>query len=135
MGNNSSEPQKARTGRVRAPKSLILQMEGAPPTQNRWLRAHWHERRRINQTWYAKVVEALDGNRPQFSSVKVTFIRGYTSKPADLDNIQIKAILDALVSLGVLPDDAPDNVASLEYRQRKHERKALRSVLILEALE
>lgn len=81
-----------------------------PPSLNALLRVHWAQRRRLKQECkdlvaaYAK----MDGMKPATGKRKVSLQLTLTGRKQafDADNIW-KAVLDALVTAGLLVDDSP----------------------------
>ena len=82
------------------------------------------QRSRLKEAEEAKVAAAAAGLAPMQPpvEVRVTYYEGRTrprERVRDLDNVAgggNKFILDALVSMGVIPDDGPDTVPYLSVR-------------------
>ncbi len=98
------------------PRTLRLQVSPLPPSGNRWLRPrHWAERRRVMETWIARMRDivraaqwagAWDG-RP-FDRAQVIVVYHFPdARRRDPDNYStaLKGVLDGLVAAGVLIDD------------------------------
>ena len=113
---------------------LTLTMPGAPPLQNKRERMHYHARGKVRDHWYLLVLEALGTRRERIETCRVIYTRGYWNHPGDLDGVgaSVKPILDALVKIGILPDDNPHHVTEYVVKQQKFKRKDLQTKLVIE---
>ena len=70
---------------------------------------------------------------PTFDSpVRVTFIH-YRKRLCDVDGLSGKAVLDAIVTSGILADDSPGEIAEVRHRQVKSKIEYTR--VIIEAIQ
>ena len=115
-------------------QSLRLELPGAPPLLNQTLRMSFKQRMAMRNKWYWIVVEAL-GRRPwpRIECCTAIYTRGWWSRPGDWDNVAAssKVLFDAIVKNGILPDDSPTYILSLEIRQEKFRKKDLKTMLEL----
>ena len=78
-------------------------------------------------------LEAKEGQRFN-SPVRITVV-SYRSRLCDADGVSAKASIDGLVHAGILPDDSPQFVAEVCYRQVKvKNREEEKTLLIIEEI-
>lgn len=109
------------------------------PTLNTWQRMHWALRQKETErmAWLCRV--ALGPTHEPIGRCKITVIRRAT-RLADLDNILVKPLLDAMVvqtkrnpfGIGVIVDDGPHNVLELVRRQEKVKKKDASTLVRIE---
>ena len=109
-------------------RRLIFRIEGEPYSAlSPNLRLHFHERARRMAVWRLRVWGAWNNlGRPISKGPVRVSITVYRSRAVDQDNLvaSCKAILDGLTGKGgrippegMLPDDSPATIHSLEVRQ------------------
>ena len=100
---------------------MKLELPFATPSNNAVMRMHHRERTKQHEacTWQIKAL----GRFPRYERCHVTVTR-YGSRLLDFDNMGggLKFLMDALVKNGILADDSPKCVQSLELWQEKCKR-------------
>lgn len=88
------------------------------------IRAHWATRRREAEVVTKLLRAAWDGTVLP-GPVEVDYTRFYSRLPMDWDNAgaSFKLIGDALVELGVIPDDGPEVIRAFRPHQIKVPKK------------
>ncbi len=104
--------------------TFILTIPMTPPSVNVYLRMFWADRERLKDTWHTAVWALANEARwepVEVASIVVTiFFRD--SRKRDLANwisTSDKLIVDGLVRCGILPDDDPAHLKSLDVRIEK----------------
>ena len=121
---------------------VTLTIPRCPPRSlNRLLRMHWARRQELMELWRQEVaVAAIQAGRPQMRAARIRLRLYYDRLPLpDFDYallVAAKLCLDGLVPAGVLPDDSPAHVRSVELCHLSVGRKRPRvEIELLEALE
>ena len=91
---------------------MIIEIDGVPPSLNKWARLHWAKQREIKQEWAWLVKAACLAakvGRPGYkmATVKITLIFPVMRR-RDIDNYAPKFLLDPLVGAGIILDDRAD---------------------------
>lgn len=113
---------------------LVLPIELTNGNEGR--RKHWGAAARRRKA-YAATIGFLYGKRlPVPTPVRVTITRvlGPRQRLFDRDSLgrgNAKELIDAIVAVGLIPDDSPKHVWSVEYRQDETRRKDGPSVEVL----
>lgn len=100
---------------------------GRLPTWNTFYAGtHWGRRRRIAEEWKAAAMAAIlqetGGKRLKLRPpVRLEVVVRYR-RPRDLDNVCLKPVIDALVSLGMIPDDTAEVLRDIRLRAENNER-------------
>ena len=91
---------------------IRIEIDGTPPSLNKWARLHWTKQRKIKTEWawlvLAAAMQARIG-RPKLkeATVHITYLFK-TKRRRDHDNATPKFLMDALVGAGILQDDRSD---------------------------
>src|SRR5690606_35743815 len=97
-------------------------IEGLPKTPNTLLGRSWFVRSAHAKKWLNLVALKTNRQRPDYplEKAELTLTR-YSSIEPDFDGLcgSFKAVLDALVKLGVLKDDKPSNIGQPSYKWEK----------------
>lgn len=91
---------------------IRLEIEGTPPSLNKWMRWHWTVQQQSKQEWAWLILAACLAakvGRPQYklATVHITLIFPVLRR-RDLDNYTPKSIMDGLVNAGIIQDDRSD---------------------------
>jgi len=121
--------------------NIEILIDLVPLSPNRLLRMHWRERAKYNKemlqaVWVAKHQAGVIG-RPVHAPVKLAIeVRICGQKDMDPDNLvgSCKAIIDALVQLGIIRDDDPESVAGLTVTQKRMPRSWAGALIQIELL-
>ncbi|GAH76113.1 unnamed protein product [marine sediment metagenome] len=120
-------------------KSIKLTIPLTPGSLNKWQRAHWAKRRRIQDDWDMETVVALakigEGARllKLFERAKIRIRYFFRTKhPRDKDNYTPKVIMDCLKGR-VIVDDSSDRI-DLDW-ELLYDRKASRTEILVEEIE
>ncbi len=108
---------------------IRLEIDGTPPSLNRWMRQHWTVQQATKHEWAwlikAACLSAKIG-RPHYklATVRITLIFPVVRR-RDIDNYAPKMILDGLVNAGVIQDDRSDWVKVTWDIVKGRERKTV----------
>ena len=98
------------------------------------MRMHWANYRKIKDKWtlLIRTQANLERGFKQIEECEVVIFRHYATHPLDLDNLfaASKIPLDALRHSGVLSEDDPSVVKSLECKKYKVAKKADQKTVI-----
>jgi Holliday junction resolvase RusA-like endonuclease len=105
---------------------IRIEIDGTPPSLNKWARLHWGHQRKMKQDWAwlikAAVLAAKIG-RPEIKFARVTIILSFpVNRRRDIDNYTPKVILDGLVAAGVIMDDRSDWI-DVQWRLVKGDKR------------
>ena len=105
------------------------------PLPNQLMRFHWRKLGRIRDTIFWQVAAGMKSRQPMHTPITVEITR-HSPKEPDPDAIHASAkfILDALVNLGCIPDDASEFVRLKAKWEKAGSRNSHTSVLVREAL-
>jgi len=92
-------------------RKLILKKK--PASWNVVARKHYWTVKKEFESWQEATLEAVAGTRPRalpipasWYPVQITFVaRWKVNRRHDIDSLLVKPVVDAIVSLGLLPDD------------------------------
>lgn len=113
---------------------LVLPIELTNGNEGR--RKHWGAAARRRKA-YAATISFLYGKRlPVPTPVRITVVRvlGKGQRRWDPDSVgrgNAKELIDAIVAVGLIPDDSPKHVRRVEYRQDETRRADGPSVEVL----
>lgn len=117
-GFPGSEAMLAPTEFTREPYSLRIEMDGLPKI-NAADGLHWRTRRDMREAWENRVWAMSVNRKPvqPLQAARVTVVRHSSSEP-DYDGLVQtgKWLIDALVKIGILADDAPSVIGVPTYR-------------------
>ena len=103
--------------------SVHLTIPLVPVSNNKLLRMHWRDRRRLNRQWLDEIWVALHQarvkGRPELDRVRIRIEIQRPRRRRDDDNTRggLKPVLDAMVKLGLLADDSTEVIDSLEVME------------------
>ena len=105
------------------------------PSENVYQRWHWRKRQKAAERWRNMVWAWIHINsyvrlEPPEQKMKAT-ITSYRAKLCDEDNLNMKALIDALKKNLLIRDDSP-NWLVLEVKQEKCKRAEQKTVIELE---
>lgn len=106
---------------------LEFKISQLPDSPNKLLGAHWTRRKKHADKWlrlvWAKVLQEEAPPEP-LKKAKLTLVR-YSTHKLDSDNLRssFKAVVDALVKVGVIVDDDMDVIGEPEVRQEPTTRE------------
>lgn len=113
---------------------IVLTISMLTPSGNQLSGYHWRKRRRMKRDWQWLLLAAMGraGVGVQLGRFHVTIER-HAPRQLDPDNAVAgcKAVIDAMVGVGLLQDDSPAYVAGLIVEQRKTPRAAQQTVIRL----
>lgn len=115
---------------------MIIEFPEATPSNNTVIRMHHRDKSREHKRVTALMYYSIRQVRPP-PIVKIkkchAIITRHGARLLDWDNFGggLKFVFDALVACGVIDDDNPEIVLSLQLRQRKAERAAEKTVIQL----
>jgi hypothetical protein len=99
--------------------TYTVAIPGRVSTVNKLRTVHFHERALHDATWRTSACwEAVQAQVPKLDKVKITacpWLKGRRSQDVAACLPSVKAAIDGLVDAGVLPDDTPNHVLSLEF--------------------
>lgn len=105
-------------GHAPAVRAARIRVPAVPPSLNEIIRMHWSDLRKKKKAW-ATLVRSQQ-REGVHTPVQFTY---HMARPGllDMDNLygSSKILIDALVRAGVLPDDDPQCVASIEASQER----------------
>lgn len=113
------------------PGGVRLTIPGyVPPGMNTTFSQHWVVRREAKQECLLWLRAAAGRDFPRFAKARITMTR-YALQSMDRDNLvsSFKFVGDALVVMGVVPDDNPDCVELYVSQERVGHRRDIRTVI------
>ena len=114
---------------------MKFELPFATPSNNAVMRMHYRKRTQQHHD-YTLEVKSLVSYQEVFKRCKITVTR-HASRQLDWDNMGggLKFLLDAMVKNGIIQDDNPKCVVSLDLKQEKCRRKEEKTVVEIEDLE
>ena len=95
-------------------------LDEATPSNNVIMRMHHRERTKQHQRIAWAILAAVGSRRPMYERCRVIVTR-YAPRQLDFDNMGggLKFLMDGMVKAGLIVDDSPKCVESLELKQVK----------------
>jgi len=116
----------------------ILNIPMVPPSANVYIRQHWATRAKLRDEWHLAVWALCNEARvtPLDKCTINCTIYFRDKRKRDLDNFEFtlkKLIQDALVRIGIIPDDTPDHITWKNVSLGHDEIKPRTEIIISES--